>query len=282
VANILCYVELSDGEATPSSLEVLGQARRLGTTLGATVFATLAMSEAPGYGDDDLITKIAAGGADKIVLVVSQTLGENGAAPWDAEGGALSLAWDSCQPALTLVPATCAGRELGARAAARVGAAYLHEAFVEVRDGELLIGEGAGEHARLFGNELDFPVVVTVPPGRYAGAAGDEEAEVEVVQGTLNARFVEDRSARRDAPLQARLSVPASMPDLALPPALRDAERAVIDNSAVLIELETGKGPLRIALGPGAAQLPRADFAAEGAPAELLSRMFADLTVPRE
>jgi hypothetical protein len=180
------------------------------------------------------------------------------------------------------VPATCAGRELGARAAARVGAAYLHEAFVEVRDGELLIGEGAGEHARMFGGELDFPVVVTVPPGRYAAAAGDEEAEVEVVQGTLSARFVEDIAARRDAPFHARLSVPASMPDLALPPVLRDAERAVIDDAAiVLVEIETGKGPLRIALGPGAAQLPRADFAAEGHAAELLSRMFARRTEPR-
>jgi electron transfer flavoprotein alpha subunit len=277
VANILSYVELAQGEVTPSSLEALGQARRLGTTLGATVFAALALGEAPGYGDDDLIAKIAAGGADKIVLVVGSSLGENGAAPpWDTDGSALALAWDACQPALTLVPATCVGRELGARAAARVGAAYLHEAFVEVRDGELLLGEGFGESARLFPAELDFPVVAVVPPGRYAAAAGDEEAEVEVVQGTATPRFVEDASARRAAPLNARLDVPASVGELTTPPALGDLPRKSVDGAAVVLELETGRGPLRIALGPGAGQQARADFAAEGAPAELLARLFAE------
>ncbi len=279
MANILCYIELAGGEATPTSLETLGQGRRLGSSLGATVYVVLAMAKAPGYGEDDLLATLASGGADKILLVVGEALVEDAAAAsWEGHGAALALAWDTCQPALALLPATIAGRELAARCAARVGAAFIHEAFVELRDDALLLAEGRGDAARLLPSDLDFPVVATLPPGRYAAAAGDEEAEVEVLQVSLAPRFVEEPAARAPAPLRARVALPAELADVLLPPALRGADRVPPVAEAagtLLVELSTGKGPLRIALGAGAAQVEQADFAAEGAPAELLGRLFA-------
>jgi electron transfer flavoprotein alpha subunit len=277
VANILCYMEHTSGEATPASLETLGQARRLGTQLGATVFASVALDKAPGYGDDDLLAQVAAGGADKVILVVGDGLHQDPAAvTWESHGPALAAAWDVCQPTLTLLPATGAGRELGPRAAARVGAAFLHECFAEVRDGTLILAEGQGEAARLISGELEFPVVVTVPPGRYAAAAGDEEAEVEVLQIGAASRFVEDPAVRSTLPLRARVELPSALSDLPLPPPLASAERVAgaAGTTSLLVELTTAKGPLRIALGTGAGDLERADFAAEGPPDQLLTRLF--------
>jgi hypothetical protein len=277
VANILCYIEQARNQATPTSLETLGQARRLGTTLGATVFAAIAMEKAPGYDDDDLLATIAAGGADKILLIVGDALhDEPVAATWETHGAALAAAWDASQPALALFPSTSGGRELAVRVAARVGAAFLHEAFIEVRDEQLLLAEGRGELARLIVGELDFPLVATIPPGRYAAAAGDEEAEVEVLQVSAAPRFVEDPGLRTPLPLSARIELPDSLATLELPPPLRSAERAAGADArrALLLEVATAKGPVRIALGEGAAQVERADFAAEGAPEELLGRLF--------
>ena len=284
MANILCYIEQAGGEATPSSLETLGQARRLGTTLGATVFAVITIDKAPGYGDDDLLAKIAAGGADKILLVVGESLRDAPvAATWESHGAALAAAWDVCQPALALLPATSSGRELGPRAAARVGAAFLHEAFVEVRDGDLMLAEGRGATARLLPSDLDFPVVMTISPGRYAAAAGDEEAEVEVLQVGVAPRFAEEAGWRAPAPLRARIELPAALSALELPAILSHAERvpAIDGVNSVLLELDTGKGPIRIALGEGAGQSDRADFAAEGSPAELLARLCAPKSTAR-
>jgi hypothetical protein len=62
-----------------------------------------------------------------------------------------------------------------------MGAAFLAEAWVEMRDDKLALWEGAGADARALDGELEFPVVATVPPGRYQTAHGADEAEVEVV-----------------------------------------------------------------------------------------------------
>jgi hypothetical protein len=80
-----------------------------------------------------------------------------------------------------LFGATPTAREVAARAAARIGAAFLHEAWVDAADGELVLFEGAGAEARTLEGELEFAVVATVPAGRYTPALGDDEAEVEVV-----------------------------------------------------------------------------------------------------
>lgn len=261
MANILCFVEQYAGELTPSSLEALGQARRLGSGLGATVYAAVALDRAPGYGDDDVLAKLAAGGADKVLLLVGESFGQpSSTVTWETHGPAVISAWDVSQPALMLVPATGCGREIAARAAARAGAAFLHDAFVELEHGRLVLAEGRGAHARRLPSDLEYPVVATLPPGRYAAAAGDEEAEVEVLQVSAVQRFIAE-----PAPSSARVP-----------------ERRVTSGAGhTLVELHSSTGVLTIAVGKTAAQAP-ADFALEGDPDTLLPTLFPDESRTKE
>ena len=253
MANILCFVEQYEGELTPSSLEALGQARRLGSGLGATVYAAVALDRAPGYGQDDVLAKLAAGGADKVLLLVGESFGQpSSTVTWETHGPAVISAWEVSQPALMLVPATGCGREIAARAAARVGAAFLHDAFVELVRGRLVLAEGRGERARRLPSDLEYPVVATLPPGRYAGAAGDEEAEVEVLQVSAVQRFIAE-------PAPASAHAP---------------ERRVTRNEGhTTVELHSSTGVLTIAVGPSASEA-QADFAIEGDADALLAGLF--------
>lgn len=252
MANVLCFMEQHAGELTPSSLEVLGQARRLGSELGATVYAALALERAPGYGDDDVLARLASAGADKVLLLVGEVFGGSAEEPtWETHGPAMVAAWDVSQPTIMLVPAVGCGRELAARAAARVGAAFLHDAFVEVRDGALLLAEPSADGSRRLPADLDYPVVATIPPGRYAVAAGDEEAEVEVLQVAPLMRFSVEASEDETAPVRAEVTR---------------------KDGIAIVTLETGKGRLTIATGPNAREVP-ADFAVEGDAAPLIEHL---------
>jgi hypothetical protein len=59
-------MEYSRGALLPVSLEALGQARRLGSTLGLTVYAVVAMQKKPGLGssDEDITVRCGRFGAD--------------------------------------------------------------------------------------------------------------------------------------------------------------------------------------------------------------------------
>jgi electron transfer flavoprotein alpha subunit len=186
VANLLCVMELLQGRALPVSLEVLGQARRVSTELGATLYAVVALPRAPSWSDDDLVATLAAHGADKVVIATDETLDGGEELRWGTHGAALSAVCDLLSPSLLLFGATPTAREVAARAAARIGAAFLHEAWVEAADGKLTLFEGVGPSGRALDGELEFAVVATVPAGRYTIASGDDEAEVEVVATTTS------------------------------------------------------------------------------------------------
>ena len=181
MANVLCVVELLRGRALPVSLEVLGQARRLSTELGATLYAVVALPRAPSWSDDDLVATLAAHGADKVVIATDETLAGGEELRWGTHGAALAAVCDLLSPSLLLFGATPTAREVAARAAARIGAAFLADAWIEADAGKLRLVEGQGATACGLEGELEFAVVATVPAGRYAVAIGDDEAEVEVV-----------------------------------------------------------------------------------------------------
>jgi electron transfer flavoprotein alpha subunit len=191
MANVLCVVELLAGRALPVSLEVLGQARRVSSALGATLYAVLSLPRPPSWSDDDLVATLAAHGADKVVIATDERLAaqehveadtEAWEEPrWGTHGAALAAVCDLLAPSLVLFGATPQAREVAARTAARIGAAYLIDAWVEADDSGLRLSEGEPENGRRLDGELEFAVVATVPPGRYEVARGDDEAEVEVV-----------------------------------------------------------------------------------------------------
>jgi hypothetical protein len=182
MANVLCVIELREHKVLPVCLEVLGQARRVSTALGATLYAVVPMARAPQYGEDDLIAQLARHGADKVVLVTDEALaGVADGLRWGAHGHAIGLASDLLPPSLLLFGATPGAREVAPRAAARMGAAYLADAWIEAREEGLAVFEGEGAQALALDGDLEFPVVATLPPGRYRLASGDDEAEVEVL-----------------------------------------------------------------------------------------------------
>ncbi len=190
MANLLVLIEVVDGRPLPGSLEALGQARRVGSTLGATVYALAPCAESPGYGDDDLIAVLSRHGADKVLLATDAAY----RAPprFGTHGPLLAQACASLPPALLLAAATDGARDLLPRVAARLGAAYLADAWVGVEGDELMLFEGSGAAAHRLDGELEFPVAALIPPGRYAPARGDEEAEVEVLPGAPPAGDFED------------------------------------------------------------------------------------------
>jgi len=245
MANVLVVIELTDGKALPVCLETLGQARRLSTELGATLYAVVPMAHAPSYGEDDLIAQLAQHGADKVVLVTDEALG--GASDpmrWGTHGPAVAMVSDMLPPSLLLLGATPGGREMGPRAAARLGAAYLAEAWVELLDKQLHLQEGAGADGRALvtdGGDLEFPVVATVPPGRYHEAHGDDEAEVEVVATSGHTADFDELGWEADP--RGKALVVSAEPDA---PAARALAAALGGQSAAT----AGASRLLISLGP--------------------------------
>lgn len=193
MANLLVFLELvrpqahlpgqAAGPLLPVSLEALGQARRVASSLGATLYALLPLPEAPAYGEDDVIACAARHGADKVVLLSDQAQETEPEVRYGTHSRALLAACEQFPPALLLLGATPGARDLAPRVAARLQAAYLPEGFLDVEDGCLHLRDGHGRTVLRTdeGAPLEHPVVLTVPPGRYQTARGDEEAEMLIV-----------------------------------------------------------------------------------------------------
>jgi electron transfer flavoprotein alpha subunit len=208
---------------------------------------------------------------------------------WSTHGAALTTVCEQLPPALLLFGATQGAREVAPRSAARLGAAFVHNGWIENQNGHLTIIEGSGETAAVL-DEIEFPVVVTIPPGRYALARGDDEAEVEVV----NVAGAVDRFERVDddetVPSEQAALVLAREEDGAtqlaaarsLATALHGAAQAraagvtpvVISLGAPVYE---GLAEVRVALGPSASSRADAHYAIEGDAAELASKIAAAL-----
>lgn len=200
MANVLCVIEVLHNRPLPVSLEVLGQARRVASELGATLYAVVALPKAPRWGEDDLVSQLAAHGADKVVIATDDALDGWEELCWASHGASLAAVCELLSPSLLLFGRTPAARAVAARSAARLGAAFLADAWIEVRDGRLALFEGSGAEARGLDGELEFAVVATVPPGRYAPASGDDEAEVEVVATTGRQPDFEDLGRANERP----------------------------------------------------------------------------------
>jgi hypothetical protein len=277
VANLLVVIEFAGDRVHPASLEVLGQARRIGSALGATVFAIMPCAATPGYGEDDLIAVLSRGGADKVLLATSELFA--GPARWGTHGPLVLSVCAQLPPTLLLFADTAAGRELGARAAAHLGAAFLTDAWLEIEGGELRLREGA----RSLEGELDFAVVAQVPSGRYLPATGDEEAEVAVVAPPSPAEGdFEELEIGPERPLAVVLGAGPAADVLAGalsaprvgPPGREALAVALLPSVTPLAEGPAWRrAEIRVALGPGAGECAGATFGVEGDAAELATEL---------
>jgi hypothetical protein len=279
VANVLVVIEVANGQARPVCLETLGQARRIGTELGATVYAVVPLGRAPAFAEDDLIAVLSKHGADKVVLVTDEALADDQKSMrWGTHGVAIGAASDLLPPSLLLFGATAGAREVAARAAARLGAAYLPEAWLDI-DAHKLVASGLC--GKLEG-DLEFPVVATIPPGRYTPAEGDDEAEVEVIAASGRAPDFEELGSDGEAPSAIVLSSDGPERSAAAALALSLAGEVMVKEKLAEAPLVVSLGPplesavaeVRVALGqPQAA----AHYAVEGDAAELARELSAAL-----
>jgi electron transfer flavoprotein alpha subunit len=181
MANILVHIELSGDRISQASLRILGLGRQLASELGATLGAVLPCPAAPSYGEDDHVALLSRYGADKVVLVVDPRF--SGPCTFPTHGAALLAACQRYPPALMLLAATPAGRELGPRLALELGSAYLPDvARAHFSRGELEFSQSIhGGRLVRRSDAARTPAVATCLPWNELLAVGDDEAEVIMV-----------------------------------------------------------------------------------------------------
>lgn len=109
---VYVFAQQVDNQLSPIAFELLGKARDLAKDLQTEVVAVLI-----GYNVKNLADKLAAYGADKVILVDDPELKEYRTEPYTH---ALSSVINKYKPEIVLVGATAIGRDLGPRVSARV------------------------------------------------------------------------------------------------------------------------------------------------------------------
>ncbi len=187
VASVLVYIESAGDKPAATSLEVLGEARRISTALGAALyaFAPVVDSRDNTSVHTELVTALGTAGADKVLLMTVPDSG--GPARWDDYGLQLFDACDQVRPMLVLMAANNVGRNIAPRLAAKIGAAFVAEPSIERgATGDIVFSRsvyGGTIRRRLSSVETLEPIVATVTPGCYRRANGWDEAEVMFIKG---------------------------------------------------------------------------------------------------
>ena len=176
--NVLVFAERRDGEIKRASLEAVSTGRRLadGTGGGVDVLAL-------GPGAADLAGEVARYGADRLHCIEEPFLELYAA---EAYAACLAETARNCDAATVLVPATVMGKDLAARATARLGTACASD-LVEV---EALEGGGLrGKRPVYSGKAYAWvsipsarPAVATLRPNVFRLGTPDDSRTVEVIQ----------------------------------------------------------------------------------------------------
>jgi electron transfer flavoprotein alpha subunit len=204
-ANVLVFVERRDGEVKRPALEALGRARALADTLGGSVDAL-----ALGPGASDHVPSLAANGADRVFVAEDGFL-----ATYAAEAYAATLAEAArvAPAAVVLVPATALGKDLAARATARLGSACASD-LIEVAvdpDGTLRGRRPvySGKALAKVSIPVARPAVATLRPNAFPVPEADPSRTAEVI--TIESPISEDalgvRTSRVDSAAQEELDV---------------------------------------------------------------------------
>ncbi len=189
MANLLVLMEFNRGALLPVSLEALGQARRLGSALGLSVYALVPLPTEPSRSDEDITVLCGRFGADKVLLLTGDRLFQEQEMRYEPYADALMAACAMVPPRLLLMGDTPAGRDIAPRLASRLGGAYLPGGAALAEAGKLQLCDERGRYLDL-SIELDVaedqppltvPVVLTIPPGRHRMSWGLHDAELLIV-----------------------------------------------------------------------------------------------------
>jgi electron transfer flavoprotein alpha subunit len=181
VACVLVHTEVEGDQPTDHARAVLGEGRRVASSLGASLYAVAVIppteASAP-PSDHRLVTLLGEAGAERVLLVPAE---RSSPTLWATVGSALVAACEQIRPSLILLAATAGGRDLAPRLAAHLGAAYFAEPAVEAGPrGEVVLSRtvyGGDLWRRVSLDELDVTAVATLDD-RRAAARGTDEAEV--------------------------------------------------------------------------------------------------------
>ena len=195
--DILVFAERRDGEIKRPTFETLGAARRLAKKLGGSVFAL-----ALGPGAKKSAEQLGRSGADRVYVAEDQALERYAA---EAYAACVAAAASHCNATLVLVPGTVMGRDVAARAAARLETACASDLVeVDISSDGVLTGRRPVYSGKAFATvsiPQARPAVATLRPNVFPAAAEDGGgAEVVTLDcpidlDALRVRTVEVRSA---------------------------------------------------------------------------------------
>lgn len=180
---VMIYAEQVDGVITPVTYELIGKAHDLAKDLDTDVTAVLLGSNV-----GDLPDKLAAHGADKVIVVDNEALNNYKTEPYVH---ALATVIKKYKPEIVLVGATAIGRDLGPRVSARVETGLTADCTkleINPEDKGLLMTRPA------FGGNLmatiacpnNRPQMSTVRPGVMQKLPVDKDKKAEVIFEDIN------------------------------------------------------------------------------------------------
>ncbi|HEX7599330.1 MAG TPA: hypothetical protein VF518_14030 [Polyangia bacterium] len=186
MASIVVYMEIRQTALTGPARFALAEARRVADSLGATVYALLAIGPASPEELEDLAARLGTAGADRTLCCADSAL--HGPSLDATHGTLLTTVVEHLRPILVLFPAGETGPELGRPLAARMEAAFLPCASLELLPatdlgpGQLLLRcwRAAADGQRVV-NMLGFerPVVASLRAGAAPSALGEPAQEME-------------------------------------------------------------------------------------------------------
>ncbi|HNF95947.1 MAG TPA: hypothetical protein PKI49_02855 [Pseudomonadota bacterium] len=186
MANVLVMLEFLDSEPLCASLEALGQARRLGSALGLTVYALVPMQSIAPQKRQQLGQLLGYYGADSVVMLTSDAPRAESELRFAPYARALLQACDELPPKLWLMADTPAARDVAPRLAARLGGVFLSHGEPVCEHAGLRIYDADGQPLAVSDDPLAdemfapmmVPVVMTLPAGRYALSRGSTAVPV--------------------------------------------------------------------------------------------------------
>ncbi len=186
MANVLVMIEFLDSEPLCASLEALGQARRLGSAVGMTVYALLPMQSVSPQIRERLGQILGHFGADGVVLLTAESPVHEQELRFAPYARALLQACEELPPKLFLMADTPAARDIAPRLAARIGGIYLASGEPVCEQGGLKLFDVEGQLVSACDDPLAdemfaptmVPVVMTLPAGRYALSRGSTAVPV--------------------------------------------------------------------------------------------------------
>lgn len=179
-------IEFLDSEPLCASLEALGQARRLGSAVGMTVYALLPMQSVAPQARERLGQLLGHFGADGVVLLTAESTVHEHELRFAPYARALQQACEELPPKLFLMADTPGARDIAPRLSARIGGVFLASGEPACEHGGLKLFDSHGQQVMPCDDPLAdemfaptmLPVVMTLQAGRYALSRGSTAVPV--------------------------------------------------------------------------------------------------------